>query len=241
MQIEGADLQIEGEQTVPKVTAAWRSILCPMLGLAALVAVSAGASAQDSKAGGTAEAKAAAPETEAEKKEREGRRACAVQLCATLHNRKPAEGHVACNIQKTWRKAALTKILQRGKVSWPWGDTRCSSAIKVDRALLVKAMTEPETEAQFDTYDIRCEIDNAEDKYKVALQIHPKVTFKQGKAVKARMNWGSIEAPTLAKTALWSVTAADNTFGLLQSLAVEDFNTFIDTKCEEVKEGWQGK
>lgn len=232
---------------MPKATAAWRSILCPMLGLAALVAVSASASAQDSTADAKAadakatDAKAAAPETEAEKKEREGRRACAVQLCATLHNRKPAEGHVACNIEKTWRKAALTKILQRGKVSWPWGDTRCSSAIKVDRALLVKAMTEPEIEAQFDTYDIRCEIDNAEDKYKVALQIHPKVTFKQGKAVKARMNWGSIEAPTLAKTALWSVTAADNTFGLLQSLAVEDINTFIDTKCMEVKEEWQDK
>ena len=94
----------------------------------------------------------AAPETEEEKKEREGRRKCAAQLCATLHNSKPADGHVACNVQKTWRKEVLTKILSRGKVSWPWGDARCASELKFDRATLIKAMQEPDFEAQFDTY-----------------------------------------------------------------------------------------
>ena len=158
-----------------------------------------------------------------------------------MHNRKPAEGQVSCNIQKTWRKEALTKILQRGKVSWPWGDTRCASEIRFDRATLVKAMQEPEYEAQFDTYDIRCQIDNAKDKYDVTAQVKPKVTFKQGKAVKANLNWGKIEAPTLAKSALWSITAADNTFGLLQSIAVDDINEFITTKCMEYKDEWQGK
>ena len=55
------------------------------------------------------------------------------------------------------------------------------------------------------------------------------------------MNWGKIEAPTLAKSALWSITAADNTFGLLQSIAVDDINEFVTTKCMEVKDEWQGK
>jgi hypothetical protein len=221
--------------TVPKAAATWGLVLG--LGIAGLAALPASVPAQDKKA----DAKPAAPETEAEKKEREGRRACAVQMCATLHNRKPAEGQLACNVQKTWRKEVLTNILKKGKVSWPWGDTRCSSELKLDRALLVKAMAEPDFEAQFDTYNIQCDIDNEKDKYQVSLQIHPKVTFKQGKAVKAAMNWGKIDAPTLAKTALWPITAADNTFGLLQSLAVEDINEFIGTKCTEVKDEWQGK
>jgi hypothetical protein len=226
---------------VPKnVTAAWGLVLG--LGAAALVAWPVDVPAQDAKPDAKADAKpVAVPETEAEKKEREGRRACAVQMCATLHTRKPDEGQVACNVQKTWRKDVLTKILAKGKVSWPWGDTRCGSDIKLDRALLVKAMAEPELEAQFDTYSIRCEIDNDKTKYDVTLQIRPKVTFKQGKAVKASMNWGKIEAPTLAKTALWPITAADNTFGFLQGLVVEDINEFIGTKCMEVKEEWQGK
>ena len=188
----------------------------------------------------------AVPETEAEKQERAGRRKCAVQLCSTLHNKTPADGLVACTLQKTWRKDVLSNVLSRAKVSWPWGDTHCASELKLDRATLVKAMQEPDFEAQFDTYDIRCQIDAANEKtpgekYDVTAQIKPKVTFKAGKAVKANLNWGKLEAPTLAKSALWSVTAADNTFGLLQSIAVDEINEFITTKCAEVKDEWQRK
>ena len=217
-----------------KFVAPWLAIAA--LGLGALAVFPGPVPAQEPKKDSTA-----APETEEEKKEREGRRQCAVSLCSTLHNKKPADGQAACSIQKTWRKEALTKILSRGKVSWPWGDTRCTSELKFDRALLVKAMQEPDFEVQFETYDIRCQIDNTKEKYDVTAQVRPKVTFKQGKAVKANMNWGKIEAPTLAKSALWSITAADNTFGLLQSIAVEDINEFITTKCMEVRDEWQGK
>ena len=222
---------------MPRVVAAWGMVVG--LGLAALVALPAHLPAQEKMAGPVTP-----PETEEEKKEREVRRQCAVVLCATLHNRKPAEGQATCSIQKTWRKEVVTKILARGKVSWPWGDTRCSAEIKLDRSVLVKAMQEAEFEAQFDTHDIRCQIESAKDtkdKYDVKAQIRPKIAFKQGKAVKASLNWGKIEAPTLTKTALWSITAVDNTFGLLQSITVEDINEFIGTKCMEVKEEWQGK
>jgi hypothetical protein len=204
--------------------------------LAAAAAMPAPLSAQDPKT-----AAVSAPETEEEKRERESRKVCAVALCSTLHNRKPATGNVTCSVQKTWRKEVLVKVLSRGKISWPWGYARCTGNLKVDRAVLIKAMTEPELEVQFDKHDIRCELEGEKEKYEVKLQVHPKVTFKAGKAVKAKLNWGKIEAPTLAKTALWSATAADNTFGVLQSTVVEDINEFIETKCMEVKEAWQGK
>jgi hypothetical protein len=219
---------------MPSVVVYCRAVLA--FGLAALAALPAIAPAQEAKP-----APAPVPETEEEKKEREGRRQCAATLCSTLHNRRPAEGQVTCNIQKTWRKEVISKVLARGKASWPWGDTRCTFELKLDRGLLVKAMQEPEFEAQLETYDIRCQIANDKDRYDVAAQLRPKITFKQGKAVKASLNWGKIEAPALAKTALWSITAVDNTFGLLQSTAVEDINEFVTTKCMEVKEEWQGK
>ena len=222
------------------MTAAW---LVLGFSAAALVGWPDPASAQDTKADANTAAKAETKieETEAEKAERAGRRACAAQMCATLHTGKPAEGNVACNVQKTWRKEALTKILSKGKVSWPWGDARCTADLKIDRALLAKVKAQPELEAQFDTYSINCNIDKDASKYDVTLQIHPKVTFKDGKAIKAAMNWGKLDAPVLAKTALWPITAADNTFGFLQSLVVEDINEFISTKCMEVKEAWQDK
>jgi len=210
--------------------------LLVLAGLAGSAALPALAQSVDPKV-----AAARASETEEEKKEREGRKVCAIALCSTLHKRKPDIGEVSCNVQKTWRKEVLTKILERGKLPWPWGYARCTSNLKFDRATLVKAMTEPEFEAQFDKHDIRCELEGEKETYDVRMEIRPKVTFKQGKAVKASLNWGKIEAPKLAKTALWSATAADNSFGVLQSTVVEDINDFIETKCLEVKEEWQGK
>lgn len=215
-----------------------RTLAMIALGVLVLVMAPAGLPAQEAKKDATLP-----PETEEEKLERQSRRKCAAAVCSTLHNKKPAEGVVACSLRKTWRKEALTKILSRAKVSWPWGDARCASDVKLDRAVLVKAMAGPAFDAQFDTYDVRCTIDSGKDKeqYEVTAQLRPKVTFKDGKAVKASLNWGKIEAPTLAKSALWSITAADNTFNLLQSTAVEDINEFITTKCMEVKEEWQEK
>lgn len=191
----------------------------------------------------TPEEKAAilASETPEEKAERETRRQCAIAACSTLRNKRPATGDLTCTVRKTWRKETLNKIMNKGKVSWPWGNARCAGELKIDRAVLVQAMSGPEYEAKFDKHELKCEFDLEKDKYSVKMQLTPKVTFKDGKAVKATMNWGDIEAPTLAKTALWSLTAADNQIGVLQGTIVEDINEFIGAKCDEVKTEWEGK
>ena len=182
-----------------------------------------------------------APESATERSERLARRACAVRLCAILHTRTPDSGVISCRLGKTWRKEALTRIFARGKLAWPWGDAHCEGELKLHRATLVKAMSEGQFDAQFDTHEINCALQADQASYDVKLQVHPKVSFKNGKAVKARMNWGKIEAPRLAKTALWSAAAVDNTFGVLQNTLVEDLNAFVEKKCMEVKEEWQGQ
>jgi hypothetical protein len=210
--------------------------LAALMVFAALAALPATKAAQEAKT-----AAVSAPESAEEKQEREIRKVCAIAVCSTLHKRKPASGEVTCRVQKTWRKDRIVEIMSRGRITWPWGDARCMGNLKLDRAILIKGMTEPEFEAQFDKHEIRCQLEAEKEKYDVRLEIHPKVTFKHGKAVKAKLNWGKIDAPKLAKTALWSATAADNSFGVLQSIVVDDINDFIQTKCMEVKEEWQGK
>jgi hypothetical protein len=37
---------------------------------------------------------------------------------------------------------------------------------------------------------------------------------------------------------MWTATATDNTFNVLQSTVVEDINDFIGPKCDEVKDEW---
>jgi hypothetical protein len=177
--------------------------------------------------------------TPEEKQERELRKACKVQICSAFHVRKADGADIACNVLKTWRKEQLSKMIERAKVSWPWGNVKCVADIKLKRADLIKAMTEDKHEAQLDAHQVACEIAReGEEKAEIKFAFSPKVSFEKGKAVKAALNWGKIEAPTLVKGAMWTATATDNTFNVLQGTIVEDINDFIGPKCDEVKDAW---
>jgi hypothetical protein len=143
-------------------------------------------------------------------------------------------------VLKSWRKEQLQKMIERAKVSWPWGPVKCVADIRLKRSDLVKAMGDKTYVAQLDTHAVNCEIDrDKEAPAKVSFSFAPKVTFEGGKATKASLNWGKIDAPTLVKGAMWTATATDNTFNVLQSTLVEDINAFIGDKCLEVKDEWK--
>lgn len=175
--------------------------------------------------------------TPAELAEREGRKACKIEICSAFHLRKPEGPDITCNVLKSWRKEQLQKMIERAKVSWPWGPVKCVADIKLKRADLIKAMGDKTYVAQLDAHEVNCEVDrDKEAPAKISFSFAPKVTFEGGKATKASLNWGKIEAPTLVKGAMWTATATDNTFNVLQSTLVEDINEFITTKCDEVKD-----
>jgi hypothetical protein len=205
------------------------------IGLAFLVAAGS-AGAQD--------AKPAEPAVEvltpAETAEREARKACKVEICSAFHLRKPEGPDITCNVLKSWRKEQLQKMVERAKVSWPWGPVKCVADIKLKRVDLIRAMGEKTFVAQLDTHEVNCEVDrDKEAPAKISFSFAPKVTFEGGKATKASLNWGKIEAPALVKGAMWTATATDNTFNVLQSTLVDDINAFIAHKCLEVKDEWK--
>lgn len=180
--------------------------------------------------------------TPEELQERELRRDCKVRICSAFHVRKTDAGDIACNVLKTWRKEQLSKMIEKAKVSWPWGNVKCVADIKLKRADLIKAMTEDRYETVLETHRVTCEVArDGEAKSDITFDFAPKVVFEKGKAVKASLNWGKIEAPTLVKGAMWTATATDNTFNVLQGTIVEDINDFIGPKCLDVKDEWAGK
>lgn len=170
--------------------------------------------------------------------EREARKGCKVRICSAFH--KPqAGGEVACSVLKSWRKEQLDKMMQKAKVSWPWGRVKCSADIKLNRDMLGKAMSGDRYEMTLDPHQVLCEVEREKaDAAQIKVQFTPKVTFEKGKAVKALLGWGKIEAPTLLKGAMWTATATDNTFNVLQGTIVEDINDFIGPRCDEVKAEW---
>ncbi|MCB1521392.1 MAG: hypothetical protein KDJ37_12565 [Hyphomicrobiaceae bacterium] len=177
--------------------------------------------------------------TPEERAEREQRKACKVAICGGFRNPGAGEGEVRCSVLKSWRKTQLDKMTQKAKVSWPWGAVRCNADIVLDRAALAKAMTEASYEMKLATHAVACTIDREKkDDAKISFEFTPTVSFAQGKATKAKLHWGKIDAPTLVKGAMWTATATDNTFNVLQSTLVDDINDFIGKKCDEVKDDW---
>jgi len=176
--------------------------------------------------------------TPQETAEKEARKACKVDICKALHS-KDASGDIACHVIKSWRKEQLVKLVGKLKVTWPYDGAQCAMQLSVKRDDLVRAMMEPKVEIEFQKHTVTCTI--ASEKKGATdfkFDLTPKVTFENGKATKARANWGKIEAPTLIKSAMWTATAADNTVNLLSSTIVTEVNDFVSRRCDEVKDQW---
>ncbi|HRD75052.1 MAG TPA: hypothetical protein PK264_03800 [Hyphomicrobiaceae bacterium] len=173
--------------------------------------------------------------TPEELKEREDRKGCKIQICSAFALKKPGPD-IGCNVYKTWRKEQIVKMVSKGGLQWLWGKARCAADIKLPRAGLLKAVEGGEHEMVLEKHVATCDIERpGETPFTMKVTFQPKVTFKGGKAVKASLNWGDVDAPIVAKTAIWTLTAADNKLGVLQSSMVEDINDFMGPKCDEVK------
>lgn len=211
--------------------------LGPAIGVLALAGVAVTIAAPVGRTQGTApKAEELTPE---EIKERDARKGCKIAICSAFHVRKSGPD-IGCEVTKTWRKEQITKLAAKGGVNWVWGPARCTANIALKRDALIAAMGQGEFEMKLAPHTASCEIqrDN-EAPYVMKVAFAPTVTFKAGKAVKAAINWGDIDAPTLVKGALWTLTTADNKLGVLGGSMVEDINDFIHTKCVEVKSEWQ--
>jgi hypothetical protein len=177
--------------------------------------------------------------TAEEKAEREARKACRIDICRAFHAKPAASGPVACNVVKSWRKEQLDKIVGKMKVSWPYGAVVCKSDIKLEAADLSKAMSGAKHDFALSDHQVSCQVMREEgEPTDIKISFAPSVSFENGKATKAAVNWGKVEAPTMLKGLLWTATAADNTAGLLSGMLVEDINMFTSKKCDEVKDDW---
>jgi hypothetical protein len=207
----------------------------PMAGLSAL-----GAHAED-KAGSALSNTAEADMTPEEKAEREARKSCKVAICAAFRNKGPG-ADVSCNVVKTWRKEQIDKMISKAKVHWPFGRVQCTAVVNLKREELQKASTEAKFEAKLAKHEVKCTVNREKDgPSEIKFDFSPVVTFENGKATKAHLNWGKIDAPTLVKGAMWTATATDNTFNVLQGTMVDDINDFMTKKCDEVKDELAGK
>lgn len=233
-------------------------LLVPIMGLTALLFFGAGASAEQSSASPPAAPDAAAPAaqdtaapaaseptppatqaddlTPEEKAEKEARLACKKALCDIIATRDPTGPDISCLVVKTWRDKDITKMLG-GSFDWPWGKARCKSQLELKREALAKAMSEPKYEVALPAQKLSCTLAQKEegDPYSIEISIAPKVSFENGKAVDARLNWGEASAPMLVYALIYAGTGLDNQTNVLGPEVVKMVNQFTTKKCAEVK------
>lgn len=199
---------------------------------AALGAEQPASAAKESAQAAKAKKRVLTPE---EKREKELRKACKIRICDIFASREAVGDDVRCNIIKTWREEDIEEILSGGRIDWPWGRARCTAELSLARKMLAAAMGD-EHVAKLKPHTVRCSLDRKSEgqTYDVTMTIAPEVTFKKGRAAKAQVNWGDIDAPVLAYGVLWPGAKLDNNLNVLEGQVVKMINEFVTAKCKEV-------
>jgi hypothetical protein len=170
-------------------------------------------------------------------KEKADRRDCKVKICDTALNKKADGEDIACKVVETWKAVDLKQKILKGRIDWPFGNAQCTGDVKLVRKTLAKVLAGGEVEAALDKHNISCTLDqkDGKDKYSITFSIQPVIKFKDGKAVKASINWSDIQGSAVAKGAVWSTATLDNYVGILEGVVVESINDFFGPRCDEVK------
>jgi hypothetical protein len=175
--------------------------------------------------------------TPEERAEKQARKACKIKICDILATKDPQGDDVSCDIVKTWRESDITKMLG-GRFEWPWGKAVCRSKLDIKREQLVNAMTQANYEVALPEQKVSCTLAQKSEgePYAVGVSIAPKVTFENGKAVSARLNWGEAKAPMLAYALIYAGTGFDNSTNVLGPEVVRMVNEFTGRKCKRIKD-----
>ena len=174
--------------------------------------------------------------TAEERAEKEGRKACKIQICSVFRSKKTTGEEISCHIKKSMREKAIKEMVTGGKIGWRWGKMYCEFDLKLKQADLASAVTAPDYDLKIIPHTINCKVDRKKDSkwHEISIGIAPEVKFKGGKAVEARMNWGGVTAPVLFKSLIWPGVKLDNQVNAIGGKMVKMVNGFLTKKCDQV-------
>jgi hypothetical protein len=165
------------------------------------------------------------------KGEKEQLEACERELCGILVKRDAAGGDLKCALQKTWAGSKIKQGVEQKKLTWGFGDVRCGVDLQAKRQELVDALTKPEFELKLSKHAIKCEIERDKEVMPISVALAPRFQFKGGKAVKAWLGIGEIQAPSVVKGAIWTAAQLEDTFGIVHGDLLREVNEFVHQRC----------
>lgn len=166
--------------------------------------------------------------------EREVLKACERRLCEIVVKKETAGDDLVCPLSKTWLGNKIKDDAEKRRLTWTFGDARCSVDLSAKRDVILGAVTKPEHALEFSPHQVKCEVEREAEVTPINITMAPKVTFKDGKAEKAWLNVKSIEGPAIVKGAIWTAAQVEDSFGLFQSEIIAELNELIGKKCPKV-------
>ncbi len=157
-------------------------------------------------------------------------KACDKRLCALLTQKNPTGEDLACALTKTWQKSQI-KEAESSRLTWGYGDARCSVDINVSRATLVAAMAADEKKFRAASHTVNCVVEQDGKLEKVTAVLAPRITFRDGKADKIWVNLREVEGPAGIKAVLVTAAELADRLGLFHKRMVKSVNRYIERHC----------
>lgn len=166
------------------------------------------------------------------KDEKDKLKACEVTLCSLVNTKAPNTGDFNCSLSKTWARDKIKEGSATGRMSWGFGDARCSVDLKVPRSQIVEALKSPQATLQVPEHWVTCEVEReTKDVAPVRLRLAPKISFKDGKAVTALVNLKEVDGPGAIRGLAYSVVKLEDSIGIFHKRMLKAINHQLHEKC----------
>ena len=188
----------------------------PSLGVAVLAGALAGAPAATALEEGRGEAAAI--------------KACDQRLCSILLQKSPNGEDLRCSVTKTWARSKI-KEADNAKLSWGFGDARCSVDLNLSREKMVAAMTGEQVTFRIAPHTANCVVEQGGKLEKVTAVLAPKIVFRNGRADKIWVNLKKVEGPSSITFTVETAAQLADTFGLFHRQMIKSVNRYIERHC----------
>ena len=158
--------------------------------------------------------------------------ACDKRLCTILVEKNPHGSDLKCALTKTWAKSTIKEADSR-RVSWGFGDARCTMDINISRASLIEALTEKRATFHTGRLTANCVVEQDGRLEKVTAVLAPKIEFRDGKADKVWVRLKSIEGPTSVTVTVQTAAQLADTFGVFHNQMLKSINRYIQRHCPQ--------
>jgi hypothetical protein len=158
-------------------------------------------------------------------------RQCDRDVCGVVTNPTAGGAPLQCDLAQTWYKEDIAKAVKKGRLSWPFGDARCTAKFEYSRALLGAPFREKTYTLKLPAQPVSCEVDNSGSRHELRAKMAPVIEFENGKAKSVSLGVTDIDGTAVVRNVVWAAWKFESTFGYFQADFVKGVNEYITEHC----------